>query len=694
MDFKSKIETINKLKAAGSLATIKTASKEGSVIDDYKLAFGGYGSDFPCDSCIEKLARRFGENAIALSGPCEGKNLAECVCQQLKKADIYTDKIAIKVADTWSSCSGDEECVEDQIRNGSNLRQAASICEALKIAVASPEDLLADELSDDGFNDEPTDDGPDGIPMEESIEDDVDPFAEGNVGGETITLELPVDVVEKIDAQLDIALGEDSGGIEMGEEAVEESIPGEESLGEESLGEEVVEEITPEELGLEDVSPAIDTTEEQSIGGIEETKPVDGEGVEFENEENVENNEGLSAPFSEKKVTVNVDPTLAENEYNFKEASNMKSRVGKEGRVGMDLSKVLEVLTAGEKEISQSKAQDSSDIGTYTAGENGSQMGHENETIPSASKPSVPRDNATMGQEPTELNPQDKPQPVIPSENATMGHEDEAGLSGGDNTYTGGDKGQGKTETASAEDDLMHMAGFGSSQTGLSRLAERILEATKLDKPAPVADDKDIQPIKGDSTIGKEEKFDAKGPENTQGTGNASMIGHEKETLGDRPDSPKDHPDVATGNAQMGKEELDSEKTTKDKGTVIAETDSGSESEAIRVASKMLQSKMIEASGMESKIQELKSYKPAQIKDIEKAIFSDKKGFDSVSDGMSQAVIINEASSEKLAIKEAKANSVSPADELAKNLQSLFSLEQQNVDADNDEQIQLRKLYR
>ena len=104
----------------------------------------------------------------------------------------------------------------------------------------------------------------------------------------------------------------------------------------------------------------------------------------------------------------------------------------------MDLSSVIDVLnkTAGEKEISQSKAQDSKDIGTYTAGEGGSLMGHENETIRTPSKPSVPRDNATMGQEPSDLNPQDKPQPVIPSDNATMGHEDESGLSGGDNSYT------------------------------------------------------------------------------------------------------------------------------------------------------------------------------------------------------------------------------------------------------------------
>ncbi|GAG50345.1 unnamed protein product, partial [marine sediment metagenome] len=33
-------------------------------------------------------------------------------------------------------------------------------------------------------------------------------------------------------------------------------------------------------------------------------------------------------------------------------------------------------------------------------------------------------------------------------------------------------------------------------------------------------------------------------------------------------------------------------------------------------------------------------------------------------------------------------------DELAANLQSMFSLDKQNVDADNDENIQLRRTYR
>jgi hypothetical protein len=233
------------------------------------------------------------------------------------------------------------------------------------------------------------------------------------------------------------------------------------------------------------------------------------------------------------------------------------------------------------------------------------------------------------------------------------------------------------------------MRGYGSSKDGLTSLAERILQAgdKKLEAPAPVADDKDIKPISGKSTIGKEEKFDAKSPENVKGDGNSSMIGSEKETLGDRPDSPKDHPNIPTGNAQMGKEELDSEKTTKDKGTVIAKTEGNIESEAYRVAARMLEAKMIVASALQQKVEELKTYKPAQIKDIEKAIFAGKKGLDSVSDGMSQAVIISETSSEKLA--QAKGS-----EEITTKLASLFSLDKQNKLADEDANTQLRRTFR
>jgi len=675
MDLEEKVATIVKLKKAGKLQPIKTADKERSVAEDMKLAYGGWGDKFPLESCIEKLSRRFGEDAVCLSGPDEGKPLAASICNRLKKADVYSDRLAIKVADNWIDCDGDEDCIAYQVRAGHSLRTAASICEQLKITMAQAEDFFADELANDEV-------GPvEEAPVEDAgLEEEVDPFDEGG----DITITLPQDIALQLDEQLDVALGEDPAMEEHHEEA-----PIADGLGEEPP----VEEVTPEELAeTKEMMPAGGEMSAAEPGG--DMKPATPGVAEFE--EDVQKNRGNLGGGSKVEVTVNGQPLsnpVAEGEeeikeaeetegYDIKEAMNMHGSLGKVGKAQMDLSGVVAVLKkqAGEKEVSQEKAQDSKDIGSYTAGENGSLMGHENETIPSAGKPSVPRDNATMGQEPPELNPQDKPQPSIPAGDATMGHEKEVGL--GDvvpeSRYTGGDKGQGKTELASTDDDLYHMKGFGSSKKGLSDLADRV--AKKLAPKAPVADDKDIQPISGESTIGKEEAFTADTPTNTEGSATESLMGEEKSTLDKAPKSPADHPEVFTGNAQMGKEDLDSEKTVKDKGTVIA---SDSESEACRVAGRMLQAKMIEASELSGKISELKAYKPEQIADFEKAIFA-KKGLDTGSDGkLSQTVQINEASSVKNA-----------HDELSKQLQAMFTLGKQNTIADEDTTTQLRRAYR
>ena len=95
----------------------------------------------------------------------------------------------------------------------------------------------------------------------------------------------------------------------------------------------------------------------------------------------------------------------------------------------------------------------------------------------------------------------------------------------------------------------------------------------------------------------------------------------------------------------------------------------------------MLQANQIEAGEMPTKINELKAYRPSQIRDIEKAIFA-KKGLDTVSDGMSQTIQINEASS----VRNGK-------DELSTKLSSLFSLDKQNKEADSHEETQLRMTY-
>jgi hypothetical protein len=705
MDLQNKVKTIYKLKNANSLSLIKTANKDGSVIGDYKLAYGTYGKTFPIETCIEKLARRYGENALALSGPCEGKPLADCVCQQLKSADVYTDGIAIKVAESWKSTSGDEDCVTDQIRSGYKLRDAAAICSALKIAVAMPDDLFTEELGEEDpmGNDLGNDMGDD---LGNDVVEDIDPFESDDAG--TITIELPAEVAEQVADAVDTALGGEPGG-EMGlEEGIDDVVPG---IEEDGLGEDIVEDIPGdgmgEEIGIEDETKDMGmgmqegNGMEEGIGMQDETKnigigieesPCDiGEeigGEEGLGEIGIGNEEGIGEGIGEEeglgggKVEVRVNgEKIAESEEEIKESLLMNNSINQVGNINMDLSGVIDILNKQAGEIQQEKAQDSGDIGSYTGGEGAGKLGHEDETIPEAVKPSVPRNNATMGQEESDANPQDKPQPTIPSDKAQMGHEE---LEGGDSRYTGGDKGQGKTETASVDDDLMRMKGFGTSQDSLQRMADKIVEAKdkKLEAPAPVADDKDIKPISDGKTMGNEEKLDLDTPTNVKGNGDESMIGHEKETLESRPDSPKDHPSIPADNATMGEEENEPEKQTKDKGTVIA--DSNVESEAYRVAMRMHDQGIIkDHNEVQAKVNELKTYKVSTIRDIEKSMFDNRKGLDTVADGLSQAVVINEAS-----------NNRDGKEELSTKLASLFSLTDQNNFADNDSETQLRKTYR
>tara|TARA_Y100000310_G_scaffold55023_1_gene50415 strand:+ start:693 stop:6446 length:5754 start_codon:yes stop_codon:yes gene_type:complete len=673
MGLKDKVDTIKKIKETSKLASLeKVADKEGNVIDDYKLAYGNYGESFPMEDCVEKIARRFGNNALALSGPCEGKKLADCLCTSLKSAGIYSDNVAYKIASSWSDCDGDEECITHQVREGHTLREATAICETLKVAVASPIDLLASELKVAQEFEESMDEG-----APEDIVDE-DPFESGDVeggfdeGGGEVTLSLSTETAEELKTELETSgVGEVGGDVE-GELGGGEDIP---------VDGAPVEEV----VGPDDLSPMSDGGEMSPMdaGGCEGVTPE--EGVVFDDEKNggkVTVNDNTSGNTDDMAYMASSD----NKEYTIKEASYMSSKVGKTGQMGLDLSGVVDAInkTAGEKQVQHKNVQDVSEIGTYTAGEDGSKMGHESETIPSAAAPDVPRDKSLMGQEDSDLNPQDKPQPSIPSSNATMGHEDEAGLSGGDHSYTGGDDGAG-TSQASIDDDIYHMKGFGNSNDSLERLAKRILEAgdKKVNAPKPVADDKDIQPVSGESTLGKEPPLTLETPQNVKGSGNESQMGHENESQGDRPDSPKDHPSIPADNATMGQEgeDIAPEKQTNVKGTVIAENDA--ESEAYRVAGKMLEHGKISASELQSKITELSAYKPAQISDIEKAIFASEKGLDTAPDGkLSQPVIINEASNER-----------SSQDDLSKKLASLFTIERQNRWADSDEGTQMRRTY-
>lgn len=710
MSIAEKSSTIIKLKEAKALNVVKLASKTGSIVEEYKKAYSY--DEFPLEACHERIARRYGKEAIALSGPCEGKPLYECVCNQLKSAGVYNTSLATKVAESWSDKDGQEECVEDQIRRRNlSIRDAATVCSALKTALAMDEDLFADDLTD-SFE-APEDEAPVDMGVEEATDGFEDPFSD-DLGGDTVTLELSREVAEELDAKLDVELGSDPTDDLDNGEVVDVADDIDEVVNDEV--DEVVE-VTdvPEENGLEEAKPMECNQCGQEVAeDPAPCKPCEGGDLE---QDVVNKEKGQYIETAPQAVMAETD-----EEYTLAEAQNMKSSINSTGKVDMDLSTVLAAISkeAGEKQVSVDKAQDSGDIGSYSEGDplgnsHNSAMGHETDSVPTSEKPSVPRSDARMGHESDSID-KDEPLPNIPSDKGTMGHEDEVGLSGGDNRASGGHDGAGKTETASADDslqkeaelyaELSRMRGVtGNSSERTNDLYNRLVQAGKLEDSKPVADDSDIAPVSNGKGQGHEPDFTAETPTNTEGSGNESMQGHEAETLGDRPTSPKDHPDFPEDNALMGHEEGDEvgpEKQTKNKGTVIAsgdeESGSNSQNEAFRVAGKMLEAGIIASSELQTKVSELSSYKVAQIKDYEKAVFSSvakaKKGLSAGSEGIEQPLIVSEAQSQKDAIKREKIAQSDQNQELQTKLASLFSLNQQNLIAANETDHDMFKAYR
>lgn len=129
-------------------------------------------SKFPIESCRAKLARRYGEDAVALSGPCEGSNLADCVCQQLDRrwdeigkrfagSEEKVVRLASKLASSFMKKDDTAQCVEDLVKLKYEKTAATEIAGYLK---AYAMDTAADEEVDTLMDEVDSEDEDDGFP--------------------------------------------------------------------------------------------------------------------------------------------------------------------------------------------------------------------------------------------------------------------------------------------------------------------------------------------------------------------------------------------------------------------------------------------------------------------------------------------------------------------------------------------------
>lgn len=740
-----------KMAKSGALNTIKTASKNGSVLEDYKKVLAFVPADkFPTETCREVISRAYGEDAICLSGPDEGKNLADSICKRLTKANIYSDQIAVKLAEQWSDRDGCVNCLEDYIRANFSADTSAMICQSIKKKYAQSVDMLADDLSDpsmgDGLGDTAIDGTADvsGDPMftdETSMDGAVDPFAPGAEQQGFVTVEIPMDVLEKLDAAFDQALGIDPsteehhdpgalpGGtaeiavpqqaVEQIEQAVDPALDA--AVGAEDAlqsGEHAVEDAVqdvgeameaPAEESSDSSSPADDSTifEEEKVDDSGSEKSEDKKEDHDDSSEKKDEKKDEGNPFAEasaknareKKESSNSSSNKVVTSSNFSESNKMsefkpmqRGTITGTGKVSnLDLSGVLAVLKkqAGESGLTQKNVQD--DEGTKPhGGDGGSAMGHEEGF--KAAEPEVPHkgSGATMGQEPKELMPTDNTK--IPAGGGEMGHEKEQGYTAEKgHEFTGGRDGAGSSKAASSS----HKPSYTKNMTDdlASRLL-RIASDKKVNAPAPVAEDKDIGKISDNKDhpdtpesmkrTPHEESDKVQVPEK----GFGAFMGHEEESIGSVPKSPEAEPSIPAGggkNEKFDKNEKNTpEKQENIKGTVIAggnEESLASKRAAEKLAGKMIERGMITAEQISSKIAELSRYQVEQIADYEKALFGAiaKKGLDAVAGGVSTPLVIN-------ASKNIRQD---PAVELKNKLQSHFKLDKQNRFADGDPNITL-----
>jgi hypothetical protein len=720
LSMKDKADKILEMKKAGSLSVIKTASVNGSeIIEHFQKVGGNIQGKFPIESCRQAIALRWGENGRALSGPYEGQKLVDCICNSLKKASVYSNGLAVKVAEIWADKDACEECQRDFIRGGYEVKEAQTICDGLAYKYASLDDVFAQELGKFAPEDNgPNNDGPDGISSEVSEED---PFDQSNdqvgEGMGSVTLELPMSVLQKLDEVIDKAIGENPAEEAHHQEPMSDSINGEVQIPEgiaekakgaleEAVGAPVIDGgVSIEDSGSSDDkgSCGCDVTqnpvekvvelevspEDGDQGGVEEISEIE-ESDENKSENSEEENKGVSEDSNNED---NIPGEVDDDETGKQEVhGKMASRTGqlsRNGEVTMDLS-LLQAKLA--KKVGVESAQDAAQKAGYPV-TNKEPLGHEDPVKGEKFKSFT--GNATIGGEKNNKALTKDEMPDVPAGDAKMGDEGNTGEEYENldpeltDKVTGGDKGQGKSANSRK-----------NTKDGINALADGILSQLnkKADTKVVVKLDQDQDSIKpyqskdggflGDEKASIGDIPEVKTPTEVGNVGtpkNEGFIGDEKASIGKKP-TDKDTPSIPTSDARIKgekdnaalKPEIDNQTT----GLKAASTNQDNiklAKKAVEVAGKMLQNGSIKVAELSDKIAELSGFSAQALNEIEKQMNSANKGLKVQAGGIEQALIISEASTIKAASLNAPKNA---QEELKEKLQQAFSLSKKNEDAE------------
>ena len=633
MSLKQKAQIIIKASKSGAF-NIKTASKKQSILTQIKVASSDW--KFPSEQCITKISSMFGQNAIALSGPCEGQNLAQSICKRMKSANAYSQSIITKVASIWSQKDACEECSQDMVRDGFTLKQAGTICAGLKMKYAQFADQVADELSsiEQPVEDNPTDpdNNPDGgLPVESQPSfDDID---NGTDNAKLIAdLIKNLGLTQKVDAKLDQALGQTKQ--EMAAQGhhpqIEAELSKDNNLNPEEtlLGHEKTVEEEQKNGQLSKIGDQEDSSKNMQSNEISD-KITQEKDMGSCCSDDYKNNSEINKGVSENKQK---EDKQKEMDSRFAEAQSMKqSKISKVNHIGLNLTGVIQALNKKAGKLSFENAQDNKDLNISSGS---ATIGHEQKF--NAKSPEIPTGKALIGNE-----KQIKESNLdIFTGKAQIGNEELK--SEKTDKSTGSEDGQGKI--ASSKDRMRIFA-----QTIIKKQAEKLQKKN-------IQNDKDLNLPKGNATIGHEQKFDAKSPEIPTG----------KALIGNQVQIKTQKLDIATGKAQIGNEELKSEKTNqitgKENTPVTARSGQqikAGREQASKVAGKLLIAGIISAEEISSKIDQLSSYDTSALDTIEKLACQQTKGLKTGNGGMQTPIMVQA--------------SVKEVPNMKKTLQSMFS---------------------
>jgi len=428
--------------------------------------------DFPTSNCVERLARKYGGDAIASYGPCKGKVLAECVCDQLQKLGLRKVRHMERLASVASQKDERDICIEEQITEGATQKEAETLCGCLQSKYAENHDKF----------------------LVQALKEDVE------AGREDFDLSVLTGLQEAIDEEAD--------------EAVKTAQFAEEQQMMDELEADIGAELPPEEFEEEEVVVSIPKEVAEEIGDAAEKTEAEGtEDEEMQVEEVAEEN----VPVAPEEVDVSVE-TIDENTNGVQamESSKVKRNAGVQ----------LEV-EASIKEPEQVKDVESTLDNVPRKNETLGKEGKDNIDVP-LNEPDVPRNKKTMGQEGKDNIDVDAGLPKAPVDSSYMGHEKEVqkDMPGINNKLKGTviAKNQKLKEVDTVEDDVE--AGVPRGDATMGNEGSDNIDVKENDPNVP----------RKNETLGNEGKdnidVDADSPEVPVGEGD---MGHEKEVQKDMP---------------------------------------------------------------------------------------------------------------------------------------------------------------